>query len=132
LPDRDFAEFLRRDMADPRKDLALSAPGLSMETIEACRFSVLEAQIAILEHSSNAAQRIGEQWRQAARKAADRVVTLEKQVATLEKLLAEAQAIGNQYREEAENSARTIAYLVAEMIAVTNELLNLQTGTAAM
>ena len=131
LPYPDIAEFLKaRMLADLQTEVAASTPGVSADADDGYDLA-LEAQIATLKDAVAAAQTIGEQRRQEAETAVERVAALEAQVATLQQAVAQAEAIGEQHRQDAEASAERAVYLVTELIDVTSELVQLQQRKAS-
>jgi hypothetical protein len=84
---------------------------------------VEEAHIASLEQTLLEAEIQREEWRQRAQTAATRIEVLEKHIADMAEALAEAGALAEERRQEAHAAANRANNLVAELLALTNELV---------
>jgi hypothetical protein len=126
LPYPDLAQALQaRILADVKAAMAGHAPHNRPDSHEGRTVEALEAQIATLEEAVTKAQALGEQRRREAETAAKRVEALEAKIATLEKAGAKAEALGEQRRREAETAATRADDLVAELIEMTSELVEI-------
>ena len=85
----------------------------------------LETHIATLEKAVAKAEALGEQRRQEAQTAAKRVEALEVHIATLEEAVTKADALGEQRRQEAQLAAKRVEGLVAALVEMTSELVEM-------
>ena len=79
----------------------------------------------MLEEAAAKTEALGEQRRQEVETAAKRVEALEAHNAVLEEAVAKAEVQGEQQRQKAETAAKRTDYLVAELIEMTNELIEM-------
>jgi hypothetical protein len=133
----DFAEALQaRICADLEAEKVAHTPRKRPDPDERRRVEALEAHIATLEEAVAKAEVLGEQRRQEAETAAKRVGALEAHIATLQEAVAKAEVLGEQQRQEAETAAKRADDLVAELVEMTGEFVEMSkrmaTQTAAM
>jgi chemotaxis protein histidine kinase CheA len=126
LPYKDLAEALQaRILADPKAGRVGHAPRDHPDPDERRGVGAREGHIATLEEAVAKAEALGEQRREEAETAAKRVAALEAHIATLEEAVAKAEALGEQRRREAQTAVKRADDLVAELIEMTGELVEM-------
>jgi len=126
VPYPDLTEALQaRILADLKAEKVGPAPTSRLDPAESHRVGALEAQIATLEEAVGKAETLGEQRRQEAETAFKRVEVLEAQIATLEEAVGKAEALGEQRRQQAETAVKRADDLVAELVEITSELIEM-------
>jgi septal ring factor EnvC (AmiA/AmiB activator) len=85
----------------------------------------MAANIATLEKAVALAEALGEQRHLEAEMAAKRVEALESNIATLEKAVAKAETLGEQWRQEAEAAVKRADDLVAELVELTSDFVEM-------
>ena len=119
----DLAEALQaRILVDQIAEKAAHTPRKRPEPNEG---RALETHIATLEKAVAKAEALGEQRCQEAQTAAKRVEALEVHIATLEEAVAKAEALGEQRCQEAQTAAKRVEGLVAALVEMTSELVEM-------
>jgi chromosome segregation ATPase len=122
----DFAEALQaRICANLEAEKIAHTPSNRRDADERRRVDILEVHIAALEEAVAAAEVLGEHRRQEAETAAKKIAELEAHIATLKEAIAKAEALGEQQRQEVQTSAKQADHLVAELIEMTGELVEM-------
>ena len=126
MPYPDLTEALQaRILADLKAEKVGPAPPNRLDPGDSHRVGALEAHIATLEEAMAKAEALGEQRRQEAETAFRRVEVLEAQIATLEEAVGKADALGEQRRQQAETAVKRADDLVAELVEITSELIEM-------
>ena len=130
MPYPDFAETLQaRIQARILADLKAEKVGHPLrncpDPTERRTVGMLEAKIAALEEAVAKAEALGERRRQEAEAASKRVEAAEAAIAKLEKAVAKAEAQGEQWRREAQTTAKRADDLVAEIVQMTSEFVEM-------
>jgi chromosome segregation ATPase len=126
LPYPDFAEALQaRILADLKAEEVGHPLRSCPDPAERRTVGMLEAKIATLEDAVAKAEAVGEQRRHEAETAKKRVEAVEAHIAKLEEAVAKAEALGEQWRREAQTAAKRADDLVAELVEMTSELLEM-------
>ena len=122
----DFAEALQaRICADLEAEKIAHTPRKRREADERGRVEILEVHIAALEERVTTAEVLGEQRRHEAETAAKKIAALEAHIATLQEAIAKAESLGEQRRQEAQTAAQRTDHLVAELIEITGEFVEM-------
>jgi chromosome segregation ATPase len=126
VPYPDLAEALQaRILADLEAETVRHTLGDRPDSDERRRVGALNAQIARLEEAVTKAEALAEQRLREAETAAKRVEALEAQIAALREAGAKAEARGEQRRREAQTATKQADDLVAELIEMTSELVEM-------
>lgn len=122
----DLAEVLQaRILADLKARQVGHTPRNRPDADECRRVETLEAHIATLEEALAKAEVLGERRRQEAETAAKRMEALEAHISRLEEAVAKAEALGEQRRQEAQAAAKRADDLLAELVEMTSELVEM-------
>ena len=126
MPYPDFAEALQARILADLKAEEVGRPLRSCpDPAERRTVGMLEAKIATLEDAVAKAEALGEQRRQEADIAKKRVTAVQAQIAQLQEAVAKAEARGEQWRREAQTTAKRADDLVAELVELTSELVEM-------
>lgn len=126
MPYPDFAETPQaRILADPTKEEIGNAPHRAETSGESLAPEAEDAHMAALEQALVKAELEREQWRQEAQTATSRTEVLEKNIADMAHALAKADALAEERRREGEAAAKRADNLVAELVGLTSELIEM-------
>jgi uncharacterized coiled-coil DUF342 family protein len=122
----DFAEALQaRICANLEAEKIAHTFRNRLDADEARRVDIVEVHIAPLEEAVAEAEVLGEQRGQEAERAARKIAELERQISTLQEAIAKAEALGDQQHQEAQTSAKRADHLLAELIEMTGEFVEM-------
>jgi chromosome segregation ATPase len=122
----DFAEALQvRTCADLAAEKIAYTPRERRDRDERLRDELLKVHTAGLENVVGNAEALGEQRCQEAETAAKKIAQLERQIAGLQEAVAKAEALGEQQHQKAQTSAKQADHLVAELIEMTGEFVEM-------
>jgi chromosome segregation ATPase len=128
---QDFATTLQaRILSAPTAEKTCHAPHRAETPEEISIVRVEEAHIASLEQTLLEAEIQREEWRQRAQTATTAIEVLEKRIAEMAEALAKADALAEGRRQEAHAAASRANNLVAELLALTNELVAMSNRVA--
>jgi len=126
LPYPDLTEALQaRILADQKAEKVDQGPCNRGDPDEGGRVEALEARIATLEEAVAKAEALADQRCHEADTAAKRIEVLETHIATMKEVVAKAETLAEQRRREAETSAKRADDLVAEVIEMTSEFVEM-------
>jgi hypothetical protein len=122
----DFAEALQaRICADLEAEKLAHTARKRLDADERRRVEILEEHIAALEEAVAKSEVLGEQRRQEAETAAKRIAVLETNISTLQEAVASAESLGEQRLQEVQKEAKRADHLVAELVEVTGEFVEM-------
>lgn len=125
----DLAQTLQnRIIASLKAGSVDSAPLKQLQRPDAYRdVGDLEVYFATLEKALAETNVVGEQWRQAAQTAAERVESLEAEIATLKQALVDAEVLSKRWRQAAETAVERIGSLEANIASLEDAITESQT-----
>jgi hypothetical protein len=122
----DFAEALQaRICADLEAERLAHTPAECREAEGRRRDEILEAHSVALGEALARAEALGEQRRQETETAARKIAELEARIAMLQQTIVKAEAFGEQQRLEAQAGTQRADHLVAELVQMTGELVEM-------
>jgi chromosome segregation ATPase len=126
LPYPYIAEALQaRILADVKAEKVGDTPRSRPEPDPYARIRALEAHTATLEEAVSKTEALSQQRPEEADTAAKRIEALEAYIAKLEETIARTEALGEQRRQEAQIANKRTDDLVAEVVAMTGELIGM-------
>jgi hypothetical protein len=122
----DFAEALQaRICADLEAERIAHTPLDRRDAEGRGRDEILEAHSVALGEALARAEALSEQRRQETERASGKIAELEARIATLQQTIVKADAFGEQQRQEAQAATQREDHLVAELVQMTAELVEM-------
>ena len=127
----DFAEALQaRICADLEAERIAHTPLDRRDAEGRGRDEILEAHSVALGEALARAEALGEQRRQETEAAAGKIAELEARIATLQQTISKAETFGEQQRQQARAATQRADHLVAELVQMTGELVEMSKQAA--